>query len=135
MLAMVFLSFRWTEGEPAHVDLYSVVSRCQRQSRTEWAVGAVCLVGQDGDSLRKRSLECDLMVVLVDRDVNMDCGSVVRTGTWNLFATGETRKILKQRLTLPRQMITDQFLPLKAMAHSSVYTWSSRVICYRHVPG
>jgi hypothetical protein len=43
-------------------------------------------------------------------------------------------KILKQGLTLPRQMITNLFLPLKAMAYSSVYTWSSSIICYRHVP-
>jgi hypothetical protein len=97
MFALVLLSFCWTEREPAHVDSYLMTSRCQRRSRTEWAVDAVCLVGPDGDNSRRRNLECDWMVVLVDKDVDLDSASVLRTGTWNVYAEGRGKRYLNSK--------------------------------------
>lgn len=96
----MFLSFRWCKCEPAHFASCLWAMKCRRPSRAEWAKGAVLLVELDGDSQRRRSLESNLMAVLVGKDVNKDYGSVFRNGA---LRVGRLRrgKILKQRLTLP----------------------------------
>lgn len=77
----MFLSFRWRECEPAHfASCLGEEMICRRPNRAGWAVGAVLLVVLDGGSQRKRSLESNLMVVLVGKDVNMDYESVFRNG-------------------------------------------------------
>jgi hypothetical protein len=80
-MGVVFLSFRWTEGEPAHFASCLVEMKCQCPSRVEWAEVAVLLVELDDGSQRRRNLGSNLMAVLVGRDVNnKDYENVFRNG-------------------------------------------------------
>lgn len=79
-MGVVFLSFRWTEGEPAHFASWLAEMKCQCPSRVEWAVVAVLLVELYGGNQRKKSLGSNLMAALVGKDVNKDYESVFRNG-------------------------------------------------------
>jgi hypothetical protein len=59
MAVMMFPCFRWTEGEPAHVD--SAV-RCSRQSRSALEEGAILSAVLSDDIQRMKSLDCKLTV-------------------------------------------------------------------------
>jgi hypothetical protein len=52
---VLFLSFRWTEGEPAHVDSYSAGTKSLRRSQTEWGVVVVLPVALDDDNQQGRT--------------------------------------------------------------------------------
>ena len=74
------------------------------------------------------------MVVLVGNDVDMDYESAVRNGALRVDRENAGEKVLKQRLTLLRQMIAILLLSPNAMAHFAVYTLPSRIIRPHHVP-
>lgn len=54
--------------------------RCQRRSRIELGEGVVLLAELDDGIPIRSSWERNLTVVLVDKDVDMDCESVIRNG-------------------------------------------------------
>jgi hypothetical protein len=95
-------------------------------------VVVVLLVELAGDSQRKRSLECNLKVVLLDKDRNWE--SVDRNVALKGTQEERGRRILKQRMTRPQHMTRVLLWSCSAMAHSTVYTWPSDVIREHHVP-
>jgi hypothetical protein len=80
MVVLTFLSFCWTEGEPAHVGSCLAAEIRRYQSRIDSAVVAVLLAALCGGIRREKNWARNLKVALVGRGRDMDCGNVDRNG-------------------------------------------------------
>jgi hypothetical protein len=78
MVVLTFLSFCWTEGEPAHLGSCLAAVKRQHQSRFGWVVVAVLMAVLYGGIRRKKNWARNLKVAGRGRD--MDCGNVDRNG-------------------------------------------------------